>query len=277
MTFRNAIFAGGGSRCFWQLGFWEGAVGAGLDLRGSVKFVGSTSAGCAIASAAILDRSQDALTLFKELTADNPSNVHWGNLAPFSTGPVLPHYGMYRTALRRMFGLEELETLKRTTLHFLMSAYPKWLSGAWAAAFGLSVYYCERRLYERFHPTWPGKVGFTPVVGAASDCETPEDFIQLVLAASCVPPVLPGGRFGSGSVLDGGLIDNVPVRLADGQPGETLVLLSRRYDSPLPAHAGVTWAQPSRPIKIDKFDYANPDGLQEAFDLGLRDGRSFAG
>ena len=31
MSFRNAIFAGGGSRCFWQLGFWEGAKEAGLE------------------------------------------------------------------------------------------------------------------------------------------------------------------------------------------------------------------------------------------------------
>jgi hypothetical protein len=33
--------------------------------------------------------------------------------------------------------------------------------------------------------------------------------------------------------------------------------------------------QPSEPIKIDKFDYANPEGLQETFNLGLRDGREF--
>ena len=36
MEFRNAIFAGGGSRCFWQLGFWEGAKQTGLDLQSSV-------------------------------------------------------------------------------------------------------------------------------------------------------------------------------------------------------------------------------------------------
>ncbi|MFA9411049.1 MAG: hypothetical protein ACERK0_07280, partial [Deltaproteobacteria bacterium] len=66
MKFRNAIFAGGGSRCFWQLGFWEGAKEAGLDLQSSVKFAGSTSAGCAMATAAVLDRSQYALDLFKD-------------------------------------------------------------------------------------------------------------------------------------------------------------------------------------------------------------------
>ena len=71
MKFRNAIFAGGGSRCFWQLGFWEGAKEAGLDLQSSVKFAGSTSAGCAMATAAVLDRSHYALTLFKDFTAQN--------------------------------------------------------------------------------------------------------------------------------------------------------------------------------------------------------------
>jgi len=95
------------------------------------------------------------------------------------------------------------------------------------------------------------------------------------LAASCVPPVLPEGRFGDRNVLDGGLIENIPVRLADDEPGETLVLLSRRYERRLPASARITWVQPSVPIKIDKFDYANPEGLQETFELGIADGKRF--
>ena len=45
--FRNAIFAGGGSRCFWQLGFWDGANSAGLGLDRSVDYAASTSAGVA--------------------------------------------------------------------------------------------------------------------------------------------------------------------------------------------------------------------------------------
>jgi hypothetical protein len=38
----------------------------------------------------------------------------------------------------------------------------------------------------------------------------------------------------------------------------------------------MTYVQPSKQIKIDKFDYANPDGLQETFDIGLTDGIRFA-
>jgi predicted acylesterase/phospholipase RssA len=276
MKFRNAIFAGGGSRCFWQLGFWEGAKASGLDLQGSVKFVGSTSAGCAMASAAILDRSHDALTIFKNLTDKNPKNIHWKNLNPLTKGALLPHARMYREALREFIGHDDFETIKSTSVHFLMSAYPKWLGGVLGAAAALSIYGAEKAIRkDPIHPKWPVMAGFRPLVGRAVDCRSAQDFIDMVLAASCVPPVLPEGRFGDRKVLDGGLIENIPVRLADKEPGETLVLLSRKYERALPAGDRVTWVQPSKPIRIDKFDYANPDGLQETFELGLTDGQRF--
>jgi predicted acylesterase/phospholipase RssA len=276
MEFRNAIFAGGGSRCFWQLGFWEGAKDAGLDLQRSVKFAGSTSAGSAMASAAILDRSQDALTLFKDLTAKNPKNIHWENINPFRHGALLPHGRMYRDAMNEFIGPADLATLKKTSLHFLMSAYPRWFSGTIGAAAALCIYGVEKTLRkDPIHPKWPARAGFKPLVGRAADCHTPKDYIDLVLAASCVPPVLPDGRFGDRKVLDGGLIESIPVRLAEDEPGETLVLLSRKYERELPATKRVTWVQPSKPIEIDKFDYANPDGLQETFELGIADGRKF--
>jgi predicted acylesterase/phospholipase RssA len=276
MRFRNAIFAGGGSRCFWQLGFWEGAKTSGLDLQSSVKFVGSTSAGCAMATAVVLDRAQDALSIFQAFTQENPKNIHWWNLRPGRRGSVFPHASMYRRALQEFIAHDDFATLKRSSVHFLMSGYPKWLWGAVGAATALSIYAAEKTFRgDPLHPEWPVKFGFTPLVGHAADCETLEDYIEMVLAASCVPPVLPEGRFQHRKVLDGGLIENIPVRLAAGQPGRTLVLASRRYEHDLPSTDRVTWVQPSRQIKIDKFDYANPEGLQETFELGLRDGRQF--
>jgi predicted acylesterase/phospholipase RssA len=97
-----------------------------------------------------------------------------------------------------------------------------------------------------------------------------------VLAASSVPPVLPSPPYRGMSVLDGGMIDNVPAFMADDRSGETLVLLSKRYKRHLPTVPGRTYVQPSAPIRMDKFDYANPDGLQEVFELGAADGRAFA-
>jgi len=276
MKFRNAIFAGGGSRCFWQLGFWEGAKQAGLDLQSSVKFAGSTSAGCAMATAAVLDRSQDALTIFKDFTARNPKNIHWDNINPFKRGALLPHGRMYRDAMSEFIGPNDFAALKKTSVHFLMSGYPKWLTGAVGVAAALCLYGAENTLRkDPIHPKWPARAGFKPLIGRVADCDTLKDYIDMVLAASCIPPVLPEGYFGGRQVLDGGLIENIPVRLADDQPGETLVLLSRKYQRKLPEANGVTWVQPSKLIKIDKFDYANPDGLQETFDLGLGDGQAF--
>jgi hypothetical protein len=52
-VYRNAIFAGGGCRCFWQLGFWEGAKAQGLHLGDQVRFIGAVSAGAAMAAAAM--------------------------------------------------------------------------------------------------------------------------------------------------------------------------------------------------------------------------------
>ena len=278
MRFRNAIFAGGGSRCFWQLGFWEGAKAGGLDLQTSVEFVGSTSAGCAMATAAVLDRAHGALQLFQEFTERNPRNIHWWNLHPKRPGRLFPHASMYRQALHEFVDQDDLATIKsKSSVHFLMSAYPKWLRGALGGMLALSIYAAEKTMRnDPLHPQWPAKFGFTPLVGRAADCLHIEQYIDLVLASSCVPPVLPEGRYGKENVLDGGLIENIPVRLADDQPGHTLVLASRKYPHPLPSTDGVTWVQPSEPIKIDKFDYANPEGLQETFDLGLRDGRTFA-
>ena len=98
----------------------------------------------------------------------------------------------------------------------------------------------------------------------------------MVLAASCVPPVLPSPPYRGQHILDGGMIDNVPAFLADDLAGDTLVLLSKRYQRALPDLPGRIYAQPSEPIRMDKFDYANPEGLQEVFELGAADGRAFA-
>ncbi|MGB5809119.1 MAG: patatin-like phospholipase family protein [Polyangiales bacterium] len=276
MAFRNAIFAGGGSRCFWQLGFWEGAIQAGLGLQDSLRFVGSTSAGCAMATAAVLDRSIVALDLFKDMTRSNPSNVHWRNLSPFRNAPLLPHARMYREALEVFVRPDDLATLKRIPVHFLMSGSPAWLKGRASTVLGFSIYALEQAFRDPIHPQWPKRAGYRPIVGRTADCATRDEFVDLIMAASCIPPVLPGGKHREEAVLDGGLIDNVPTLLTEDQPGETLVLMSQRYERGLPEKPATTYVQPSRVIKIDKFDYANPDGLQETFDLGLQDGAEFA-
>lgn len=274
--FENAVFSGGGSRCFWQLGFWDGANQAGLGLKETVRYAASTSAGSAIAVSAMLDRGVEALDLFKEMTAANPRNIHWNNLWPGQRGSLLPHMAMYREALQRLLSSSDLEAFGNRQLDFLMSIPPWYLPGALGPLAAFPVYGAEKHLTGVIHPGWTRRLGFKPLVKGTPDCERVEDLVEMILGASCVPPVLPSPGVMGIRVLDGGLIDSVPAHLTDDRDGTTLVLLSKRYSRPLPQVKGRVYVQPSQTIRIDKFDYANPGGLQDTYDLGLRDGERFA-
>ena len=276
LQFRNAIFAGGGCRCVWQLGFWDGANRAGLALNQSVDYAASTSAGCAMATAAMLDRGASALEMFKELTARNPRNIHWGNLKPGSGKPLLPHIQMYRTALEDFLEPVDMDRLANKRLEFLMARFPPLLPSTVGTLAAFTVYGLEKYLTRTLHPTWTRKLGFEPLVRGNQEADGIGDLIDIMLASSCVPPVLPGQGYRGQRVLDGGIIDNVPAHLADGREGQTLVLLSKRYKLVLPTPAQRVYVQPSEAIRIDKFDYANPAGLQETYELGLKDGEAFA-
>lgn len=275
-VFKNAVFAGGGSRCFWQIGFWDGANRAGLALNETIDYAASASAGCALATAALLNRGPETLALFKALTARNPRNIYWQNLMPGVDEPVLPHFGMYRQALEEFLSHEDLDDLADKRLEFLMARCPRYLRGGLGTTAAFTVYGLEKRLTGKIHPYWTQKMGFKPLVSSNQEAEDLADFINMILASSSVPPVLPSIDHRGESVLDGGIIDNVPAFLADGRSGLTLVLLSKQYKQPLPTVVNRVYVQPSEAIKIDKFDYANPEGLQQVYDLGLKDGRQFA-
>lgn len=273
---KNVIFAGGGSRCFWQMGFWEGANNAGLALSESVDYAAGVSAGCSAATAAMLNRCTEALEAFKELTSRNPRNIHWQNLKPGSGKPVLPHINMYREGLKMVLTESDLERVSDKRLEFLMARFPGFLPSSMGTVTAFTVYGLEKHLTGALHPSWTRKLGFQPMIISNQEVDDTADLIEAILASSCVPPVLPGNGYMGHRVLDGGIIDSVPAFLADGRKGLTLVLLSKRYKHPLPKSTKRVYVQPSEPIKIDKFDYANPAGLQEVYDLGLKDGKNFA-
>ena len=118
-------------------------------------------------------------------------------------------------------------------------------------------------------------LGFHAEYATVRGCRTPEAPADLVLASSCTPPFTPLLLHGGRLALDGGIADNVPVAALGDAAGVTLVLLTRRYRR-LPAHASRVYAQPSADVPVSSWDYTNPAGLQAAYDLGRRDGDTFA-
>ncbi|MBU2646345.1 patatin-like phospholipase family protein [bacterium] len=256
----------------WQSGFWDS-----LARTGSLKpaMIGAVSAGATVACIALSGKSEEGFAYFKQITRTNQKNIYLSNL--FSSRPVFPHYRMYRNAILEIIDNQALKRLQEgPDVRILIAKPPFWLGPVSATLVGLAVYSLEKKIFYPMHPVFASKIGFRPVVVSVRECSTPEELAELLLQSSCTPPFVPVMWRNNHPTLDGGMIDNVPVSILADQQGDMLVLLSRQYPKEkIPDIPGRTYIQPSEPIKIDKWDYTNPAGLQDAYDLGIKDGQAF--
>ena len=239
--------------------------------------VAAVSAGAAMACFVFSGCDVEAIEYFQDITGKNPKNFYLRNIA--NARPVFPHYGMFRGTLLKFLTQERLQTLHRgPDVRILMSRPPSWAGPRLAVFCGYLCYQIEKSLYAPLHPVLAEKVGFRPQVASVRDCAAPEELADLILASSCTPPFTPVLRWRGQTVLDGGLIANVPEKALEDLSGHVLYLLTRRYsEQTLPEIPGRTYIQPSRAIGVSKWDYTNPQGLQDAYELGREDGRAFLG
>jgi len=267
----NVVFAGGGNRCVWQAGFYRTVAEA---FAFAPVRVAAASAGAAVAAVLFAGCFDAALENFKRATSLNPRNVHWANL--FNDAPLFPHAAMYRRALLEVIDERSLARLHAgPELRVPITRAPRWLGArsGFAAAAVADVF--EHLVGPQVHPRLAPWLGFRADYVTVRDCRTPAALADLVLASSCTPPFTPLLLHDGAPALDGGIADNVPVNALGDAPGRTLVLLTRRYPR-LPVHGSRIYAQPSITVPVSSWDYTNPAGLQAAYDLGRRDGESFA-
>ncbi len=271
-VFDAVVFAGGGCRCIWQVGFFQ-TVAARMELR--PRQVAAVSAGSAMACMLFADRVQEGLAYFVEQVRRNERNVYPENL--WRGSPVFPHEGIYRDTILHTLDDAALERLRAgPDIRVLLARLPAWIGPGVGVGLGFLAYNVEKLLAPSVHPELAWRLGFASEVVSLSDCETPEDVADLVLHSSCTPPFTPVYERAGAPVLDGGVVDNVPVSALSGEDGRTLVLLTRRYDQTLlPRVAGRTYVQPSQSIPVEKWDYASPDLVCAALELGRRDGEAF--
>lgn len=269
-TFDQVVFAGGGNRCFWQAGFWH-SVAPELALK--PKRLASVSAGSAISCALFSGQFDSVLALSKEVMARNAKNRYWKNL--FTEQPVHPHAMLYRQIILQSITAASLEQLKRgPDNRILLAKIPKWLGPKSATLVGISTYQLEKQLRHPVHPRSGRLLGFQSEFVPVRECQNPNALADLIISSSCTPPFTPLMYRHGQAVLDGGMVDNVPIHGIDTKAGPTLVLLTRPYKR-LPQRNGVTYVQPSRPVAIHAWDYTSPDLLQHTYDQGRRDGLAF--
>lgn len=270
LEFNNLVFAGGGNRCFWQAGFWL-TLSSELELK--PQNIASVSAGSAMSCALFSGCFEHTLEKTKEVMANNAKNRYWKNV--FTSDPIHPHTTLYRKIIKESLTDEGLKKIHQGPLNRILVAHiPAWLGPKSAVLLGLGCYQIEKKLAHPVHPKMGRKLGFKSEFILSTECQTLDELSDAMISSSCTPPFTPLMYRHQKPVLDGGMVDNVPVHGVDTFPGETLVMLSRPYTS-LPSRKGFTYVQPSRPVPIKSWDYTNPKAVQETYLQGIEDAKSF--
>jgi predicted acylesterase/phospholipase RssA len=268
--FENLVFSGGGNRCFWQAGFWS--VVSQMNERAPLRIT-AVSAGAAMSCALFSDTFEHGFSTYKRALATNRRNFYPGNL--LRRRPVFPHGNMYRDTILSSIDRKALSRLHQgPDIRILMASPPRWASRSLAMLLGMVAVGLDATQTDRVHTRAGYRVGFRPLFASVRQCNNPEALADLIVASSCVPPLTPQARLEGMAVFDGGLVNNVPVDGVNQDSGETLVLLTRRFNR-LPSVPGRTYVQPSQPIPVAAWDYTNAEAVQWAFDLGRRDGERF--
>lgn len=274
--FDQIVFAGGGNRCWWQAGWWD-TVAPELGLRPRV--IAGISAGAATACMVYAHDSHQTMAYYRDVLANNARNAYWGNL--LRRERVFPHYGIYRNALLSLFGDNRLQRLQQAPeIRIGVAHIPRWTGPRLAVAAGLLAYNIDKHLLKTLHPQLGRKLGFHPEFVLAQDCRSPEALADLLLQSASTPPFTPVLRRNGRAVLDGGLVDNVPVDALDATPGNVLVLVTRLYPRPrrFVIETGGQrrlYLQPSQRVPISSWDYTRPEAMTHAYELGRRDAATF--
>ena len=282
MQFDQIVLAGGGNRSWWQAGFWNVLNEAIPQHPKKIVAVSAGAATACLFSARPGDEgSQWGLNYYAKALADISSNVDWKNL--FSSKPLFPHYRLYRAALENILGDGFGRIQDGPEILIGLAKTPTYLSPKLSVAVGLLAYELEKKFQRPLHPQSGKRLGFSRVFVSSKSCANLNQLIETILQSSCTPPFTPVMYRDGQAILDGGLIDNVPIDgLTPAIPGEkrqeALILLTRRYELPNPfiqelPGLRLTYIQPSQKVPISSWDYSRHDLMPKAYELGKGDAK----
>lgn len=270
--FDTVVFSGGGCRCFWQAGFWSEAAPR-LDLAPEV--IGAVSAGSAMACALMAGRMEAALEVFKDAARSNRANRYPGNY--WSGKPVFPQEELYRQTIRAATDETSLAQLHAgPDVRILLGRPPEWAGRVGTLALGTVAMYAKRWLERDLHGPWGMRAGFRAETVSIRECQSTDELEDLIMQSSCIPPAIPLYWRSGRPVVDGGIVDGVPVDVVPEARSMLVLLSSHRPPQAIPRVAGRVYVAPSQEVPIDKWDYTSPERVQATYDLGRRDGETFA-
>ncbi len=271
--FDAVAFAGGGNRCYWQGGFWEAAVDS-LDL--SPHLMVGASGGAWTSCYSRLRKAPEVVDKVVRECGKGRKDFEWGEWR--KNGSFWPVSALFRRLVEETIDDKGFAILQNgLDILAATSQKPRGMPLSAAIFIGMMAYEIEKKLFHPTHPKWGRALGFKPHFIPLKATPDRKALIEAVLGSCCVPPITPPVFIDGKPVLDGGLVDNVPVdplSEIERQGGRSLVLLTRRYET-LPEVPGRLYVQPSERIAVSQFGITRPDLIRTAYDLGLSDGKAF--
>jgi predicted acylesterase/phospholipase RssA len=265
-------FAGGGNRAFYQLGLLKRLSPLLAPRLGAIA---ACSAGACVATLWLAERADETHAYWIKRRDGVTKNIDWRRL--LGREPLAPHGAVYRDTLLFSFrdGGFERVVGQPFPIWILAARFPKAMPSSLAVAAGISAYSMEKSMRrDMVHPSWGKRLGFRPFLFDARNCRSAEELADLILASSATPPFTPIGRFAGESLLDGGMVDNVPAFAAEQDAAVKLnvVLLTRPYPTSVLGRRGKRYyIAPSGPVPIERWDYTRPERLSETIDMGERE------
>ena len=148
LSYDGLVLAGGGCRCFWQMGFLE-VLSRETDFQ--PRDVGAVSAGSAMACAFFSGTADRVFSHLLERCEQNEANFYPGNL--LGQGRAFPHEEIYRDTVVRCIDDEALARLHQgPRLRVLYARLPVWLGPRSGVFAGLVAYELEKVLAPSLHP-----------------------------------------------------------------------------------------------------------------------------
>ncbi|MCA9543894.1 MAG: patatin-like phospholipase family protein, partial [Myxococcales bacterium] len=248
----SIVLAGGGGRTVWGLSLLRE-----LDLLQPQEWAG-VSAGAAMAVFAASGRAEAVMDFFLAAAERNHANVHWGAWA--RGGRLFPHEGIYRATLAHALAEGGFQALQqappvRVLLAWMEPGHPKVRRAAAALR-----EYGQRKKAGIIHGPDAPPLGLGYEVFTCQDAADAGEVVDRIIDTSATWPVTRLRKADGGTYVDGGLVENVPVRALSpaAQAGKVIVLLSRPTPTPPPS-ATRLYLAPQGPLPLPKWDYTSPD------------------
>lgn len=263
------VLAGGGCRTAWSVGVVD-------ELRDALpepdEWAG-VSAGACMAIALAARATTPMMERFLALAAANRRNVYPERIG---RGGVFPHEAIYRATvvcgldgdgLQRLHGAGPVRILLAAT-----TPGAPVVPTLWSALRD----YRARKRGGALHGPDETPAGIALEVVTAQELGSAAEIVDAVLASSATPLVTRLPRREGRTYVDGGFVENVPVRAlsAAARAGRVLVLLTRPAPAAaLPATGDRLYLAPDTDVPIAKWDYTSPARLEATYAAGRVAGR----